>query len=103
MIEKTKKINKIFSENPFDFTEYVQRQKEEDEIDLGSFLEIAAEYKIVYNQTPVNTLIEDMEKLKNCFFTNGFFTLTDEGEIKTNRVLRDSTELAKFIDKKLDK
>ena len=97
------KIKILPVENPFDFTEYVEDQKEENEIDLGLFLELAEENKIIYNQVPVNTLIEDTEKLKNGFFTNGYFTLGDEGEIDTNRFFKDSNELAKFIDKILDK
>ena len=94
------KIKKLPKENPFDFTDIV---KEDNEIDLGLFLELAEENKIIYNQTPLNTLIEDMEKLKNGFFTNGYFTLGEEGEIDTNRFFKDSDELAKFIDKILDK
>ena len=50
-----KKIKKLPSGNPFDFTDLVERKKEE-EIDLGSFFELAEESKIVYNQTPVNVL-----------------------------------------------
>ena len=98
-----KKIKNLPVENPFDFTEYVEKQKEENEIDLGLFLELAEENKIIYNQVPINNLIEDMEKLKNGFFTNGYFTLGEEGEIDTNRFFKDSSELAKFIDKTLDK
>ena len=41
--------------------------------------------------------------MKNGFFTNGYFTLGEEGEIDTNRFFKDSDELAKFIDKILDK
>ena len=37
--ELKKKIKQIPNENPFDFTEYVERQKEDNEIDLGLFLE----------------------------------------------------------------
>ena len=44
-----------------------------------------------------------MEKLQNGFFTNGSFSLGDEGEIDTNRFFKDSNELAEFIDKILDK
>ena len=66
-----KKIKNLPIENPFDFREYVEKQKEENEIDLGLFLELAEENKIIYNQVPINNLIEDMEKLKNGFFTNG--------------------------------
>ena len=90
-------------ENPFDFTDYLKKQKEDNEIDLGLFLELAEENKIIYNQTPVNTLIEDMKKLKNGFFTSGYFSLGDEGEIDTNRLFKDSNELAEFLDKILDK
>ena len=89
--------------NPSDFTEYVTKQKEENEIDLGLFLELAEENKIIYNQVPINTLVEDMEKLKNGFFTNGYFSLGEEGEVDTNRFFKNSDELAKFIDKRLDK
>ena len=81
----------------------MEKQKEENEIDLGLILELAEENKIIYNQVPVNTLIEDMEKLKNGFFTNGYFTLGEEGEVDTNRFFKDSNEIAKFIDKILDK
>ena len=44
-----------------------------------------------------------MEKLKNVFLTNGYFSLGDVGEIDTNGFFKDSEELAKFIDKKSDK
>ena len=44
-----------------------------------------------------------MEKLKNGFFTNGYFFLGEEGEIDTNRFFKNSDELAKFIDKILGK
>ena len=97
------KIKKLPIENPFDFTEYVKEQEEDKEIDLGLFLELAEENKIIYNQVPVITLIEDMKKLKNGFFTNGYFILGEDGEIETNRFFKDSDEIAKFIDKILDK
>ena len=97
------KIKNIPKENPFDFTDIVEKQKEENEIDLGLFLELAEENKFIYNQVQVTTLIEDMEKLPNSFFTNGYFTLAEEGEIDTNRFFKNSDELAKFIDKTLDK
>ena len=72
------KIKNLPKENPFDFTGIV---KKDDEIDLGLFLELAEENKIIYNQLPINTLVEDMEKLTNGFFTNGYITLGDNGEI----------------------
>ena len=97
------KIKNIPKENQFAFTDIVEKQKEENEIDLGLFLALAEENKIIYNQVPINTLVEDMEKLKNGFFTNGYFSLGDEGEIDTNRFFKNSDELAKFIDKLLDK
>ena len=97
------KIKNLPKENPFDLTDIVEKQKEENEIDLGLFLELAEENKIIYNKVPINILIEDMEKLKNGFFTNGYFSLGEEGEIDTNRFFKNSDELAKFIDKILDK
>ena len=97
------KIRKLPKENPFDFTDNVKKQKEDNEIDLGLFFELAEENKIIYNQIPIYTLIEDMKKLKSGFFTNGYFHLGDEGGIDTNRFFKDSDELAKFIDKILDK
>ena len=92
-----KKIKKLPIENPFDFTENVEKQNEEKETDLGLFLELAEENKIVYNQTPVNNLIEDMEKLSKGFFTNGYFSLSDDREIDTIRVFIDSEKLAKLF------
>ena len=86
--ELKKKIKNIPIENPFNFTDYVEKQKEDNDTDLGLFLKLAEEYKIMCIQTSVNTLIEDMEKLKNGFFTNGYFSLGDEGEIDTNRFLK---------------
>ena len=97
------KIKNLPKENPFDLTDIVEKQKEENEIDLGLFLELAEKNKIIYNQVPINILIEDMEKLKNGFFTNGYFSPGEEGEIDTNRFFKNSDELAKFIDKILDK
>ena len=97
------KIKNLPKENPFDFTEYINKQKEENEIDLGLFLELAEENKIVYNLLPINILIKDMEKLRNGFFTNGHFSLgEEEGEIDTNRFFKNSDELSEFIDKVLD-
>ena len=79
------KIRNLPKENPFDFTDIVKKQKEENEIDLGLFLELAEENKIIYNQVPINILVEDMEKIKNGFFTNGYFSLGEEREIDTNK------------------
>ena len=67
-------------------------RKEIDEIELGFFSELAEENKIIHSQLRVITLIEQMEKLKNGFFTNGYFTLGDEGEYETNTFFRDSSE-----------
>ena len=72
-------------------------------MDLVLFLKLAEENKNIYNQTPVNTLIEDIEELQNGFFTNGYFSQGDEGEIATNKFFKDSNELAKFMDKIGDK
>ena len=80
-----KKIKHTPKEKPFDFTEYLEETKEENEIDLGFFLELAEENKIKYNHTPVNTLIEDMEKLKNGFSTIAYFSQDDEQEVDTER------------------
>ena len=44
-----------------------------------------------------------MEQLKNGFFTKSYFSLSDDGEVDTNRFFTDSKEFAKFIDKLLDK
>ena len=100
---KIKQLKNKIKKLPFDFTDIVKKQNEDNEIDIGLFFELAEENKIIYNQIPINTLIEDMEKLKNGFFTNGYFHLGDEGEIDTNRFFKDSDELTKFIDKILDK
>ena len=62
-----KKIKNIPKKNPFDLTDNVKNQNEGDEIDLGLFLDLAEENKIIYNQTPVNTLIEGMKKPRKGF------------------------------------
>ena len=54
-------------ENPFDFTDYAELQKEINEINLGLIFDLAEENNILHNQVPVITLIKDMEKLKKVF------------------------------------
>ena len=76
-------------------------QKEQNDIDLGLFFELAEEYKVICNQVPINTLLEDMDKLKNGFSTNECFTLGDEGEMETISFFKDSNELANFMTKYL--
>ena len=66
------------SENPFDFTDYLEMQEGENEFDNDLFFELAEEKKNIYNQVPVNTLMEDTERSINGFFTNGYFTLGDK-------------------------
>ena len=98
-VRKLKTIIKIVpKENPFAFTEYVEKKREYIETDLGLFFELAEENETIYNQTPINILIQDMEKLNSGFFTNSYFNLGDEGEIDTIRFFKDSNELAEFID-----
>ena len=47
-MEHDSSINKqLREENRFDFTDYLKKQKEDDEIDLGLFLELAEENKII--------------------------------------------------------
>ena len=84
-------------------TEYLQTEKEEDEIDLGLFLFLGEEDKRVDNQTPVNTFIRDTENLRIGYFTNGIYILGDDGEIEINRFFPYISELAQFKDKILDK
>ena len=55
------------------------------------------------NQTPVNTVIEDMEKLKTAFFANGYFSLGDNDDNYIIRFFKNGVDLAKFIDKLSDK
>ena len=72
-------------------------------MDGGLFFELTEENKVIYNQVPVKTLLEDMEKLNNGCFTTEYFGLCDEKEIDTDRFFKDSNKLAKLIDKTLDK
>ena len=69
--ELKRRIKNLPSENPFDSTENLEMQKEENEIDLALVFELAEKIKIIYNQVPVNTLKQDMEKLKNGFLRTG--------------------------------
>ena len=41
--------------------------------------------------------------MRNGSFTNGYFSLGDKGEMDTNILFKYSGELAKFIDKRIDK
>ena len=66
--KQLKRKIKIFpGKNPFDFAKCLEMQKEENEIDLSFFPELAEKSEIIYNQAPVNTLVEVLGKLKNSF------------------------------------
>ena len=82
--EELKKKN-LPNENLFDFTEQLEWQKEETENHLVLFFELAEENEMIYNPVPINTLIGGLEEMKSGFFTNGYFSLFDEGEIDTHR------------------
>ena len=62
-----KKSKYLSEENLFVFTEYLERQRGEKEIDFGLFLDLAQEVKIDCYHTPVNTLTEEIEYLRNGF------------------------------------
>ena len=47
--------------------------------------------------------MEDIKNLKKGFFTNGYFSVYNKGEVDFKRLSKDSKELATFIDKILDK
>ena len=61
------KIKNIPKDSPFDFTEYVEKQKGENEIDIGLFFEIAEQNRNIYNQTPLNSIIERIKKIEMAF------------------------------------
>ena len=44
-----------------------------------------------------------MKKLRKGFFTNGYFSLSEDGGIHTKSFFKNSTELSKFMDKILNK
>ena len=48
------------TKNSFDFAENVEKQKEDNQIDLDVLFDLAEENKIMYNHVPVNSLIEDL-------------------------------------------
>ena len=64
--------------NPFDFTEYLERQRENE------------------CHAPFITLLEDMEYLRNGFLRMVFF-INGEGEIEPNRFFPDSRVIAEFV------
>ena len=68
------------SEKPFDFTDLIERQKEEFDTDLDLCFQVAEQDKLIYNQTPRKTIIEDIEKIRDEFFTFGVFFLVEEGD-----------------------
>ena len=61
------------------------------------------EGKIVFNHAPVNTLLEEMEFLRNGFYTKAVFIINGEEEIDTDRFFRESRVLAEIIKRKVDK
>ena len=79
-----KKVKNLPKGNPFDSTEYLEKQREN---------EIHA---------PFITLIEDMEYLRNGFLRMVFF-INSEGEIEPNRFFRDSRVIAEFVEKIIDR
>ena len=66
--ELKRRIINLPSENPLDYTEYVEMRKGKNETDFGLFFEIAEGNKIIYNQVTINSLIKDMKKLKKQLF-----------------------------------
>ena len=73
------------------------------EVDLGLFLELAQKGKAVHNHAPVNTHLEEIEYLRNGFFTNGVFIINSEGEVEAYRFFRDSKVRADFIERTIDR
>ena len=57
------------------------------------------------NQTTVNTLIEDTERIRNVFFSRMLFIFLgdEEVEVGNGRFFRDCSDLAESIDKIFDK
>ena len=78
IIEWKRRIKIFPSENSLDSTEYVERQKDENESDLGVPFKLAEENKIIHNQLIVSTLVGGTEEFKNSFFLIGYFTLGDK-------------------------
>ena len=68
--ELRSEVKKLPKKKPFEFTEYLERQQEESEIELGFYLKLVQEGKIVYNHARVHTPGEDIE----CS-TNGFLRM----------------------------
>ena len=64
--ESKKKVKNTLKENQFDFTDYVENSKNKTSLTLF-FFELKEENKFIYTQVPVNTLIENMEKMKMHF------------------------------------
>ena len=101
--EITKKNINIPQDNPFGFLEYLERQRQENGVDLGLFLELAQKGKIVHNHAPVNTPLEDIEYLRNGFFMNGVFIKNSDGEVEADRFFRYSRVRADFIERTIDR
>ena len=72
-------------------------QDKKTDIDLSLSFELTEGDKLIFNQTPKNTLLEDMETVRHEFSTSGILFLDEEEEVETDRFFRDSGELAKFI------
>ena len=68
-----KKIKNIPKENPFDVTDYLEKQKEDNEIDLGLFLELAEENKIFIQSNTSKQSHRRYGKIKKWVFYKWLF------------------------------
>ena len=99
-LKKIRKKNKnLHKEKSFVFTVYLERWREENEIDIDLFLELAQEYKIVHNHAPVNKLIEYMEHLTNVFLRMVFSLQTAKERLTPLNFFR----IAEFVGKVIDR
>ena len=65
--QKNRKLKTFLSKTRLISQKMLKNKKKENEKDLGLFFELSEEKEIIFKQTPVNTLIRDVEKLRKIF------------------------------------
>ena len=93
-------IEKYGDINLFDFNDIDQQ---DDEITLNEFVDLAESNKTEYYRTPISEVIDDSQRDKFPFILNGEFIINDGEPFQINRLHKDSNQLAKSIEKKINK
>ena len=100
ILQKIRIIRKYGEFNPFDFNDIDQHA---DEFILNEFSDLAENDKTKYDRTPVFDVIVDSQRDNLPFILNVEFLINDGQSFQVKRFYKDSDQLTKSIEKKIDK